>query len=110
MTGTTKELYEETVASQVKVWDDEIEHLDARADIVMAQIEDRYYHILKLLRDKEKEIKQQLEALRAAEECDATWQQISAALTCSTRDMKLALNHAAEEIEHDPPSLEIIRS
>lgn len=100
MTGTLKELYEETVASQVKVWDEEIEHLDATADILMAQIEDKYYNLIKRLRSKEKELKQQLEVLRAAQEGDARWQQTRALIAHTTQDMKLAINHAAEEIEH----------
>jgi len=102
MTDTLKELYEETVASQVKVWDDEIEHLDAKADLIMARIEDRYYRVIKVLRNKEKEIKQQLEALRAAEECDASWEQRRADLACTTHEMKVAIDSAAEEIEHAP--------
>jgi cytochrome c556 len=99
MTDTRlRELYEETVASQLKVWDDEIEHFDARADIVMAQFEDKYYCLLKTLRTKEHEVRVRLERLR--EECDEhCWEEIRADLLSKTEDMKAALEHASEEID-----------
>jgi hypothetical protein len=92
-----KELYEETVASQLKVWDDEIEHLDARADIIMAQVEDRYYCLLRSLRAKEKEVRVRLEQLREAG--DDCWEDLKADLLTQTEDMKAALGHAVEEID-----------
>jgi hypothetical protein len=92
-----KELYEETIASQLKVWDDEIDHLDARADIIMAQVEDRYYCMLKSLRAKEKEVRLRLEQLREAG--DDGWEELRADLLSRTEDMKTALGHAVEEID-----------
>jgi hypothetical protein len=103
MTESLKELYEESVASQIKVWDDEIEHLDARADIIMAQIEDKYYNLVKCLRSKENELKQQLAALQAVNAADHSWQEMRSLLACTTRDMKTAISKAEQEIErrHD---------
>lgn len=92
-----KELYEETVASQLKVWDDEIDHLDARADIIMAQVEDRYYCLLKSLRAKEQEVRERLEQLRGAG--DDHWEELRAELLSRTEDLKAALGHAVEEID-----------
>ncbi|HET9494287.1 MAG TPA: hypothetical protein VFR15_08660 [Chloroflexia bacterium] len=92
-----KELYEETVASQLKVWDDEIDHLDARADIIMAQVEDRYYCLLKSLRAKEQEVRERLEQLRGAG--DDHWEELRAELLSRTEDLKDALGHAVEEID-----------
>ena len=92
-----KELYEETIASQLKVWDDEIDHLDARADIIMAQAEDRYYCLLKSLRAKEREVRVRLEKLRGAG--DDCWEDLKAELLAQTEDMKTALGHAVEEID-----------
>jgi hypothetical protein len=99
MVGTSKELYEETVASQIKVWDDEIEHLDARADILMAQIEDRYYNLIRSLRTKEKELNNQLVTLRAVNEGDVAWLEVRDCLAHATDEMKAALCRAAELIE-----------
>ena len=92
-----KELYEETIASQLKVWDDEIEHLDARADIIMAQVEDRYYCLLKSLRARENEVRTRLEQLREAG--DDHWEDLKADLLACTEEMKTALGHAVEEID-----------
>jgi hypothetical protein len=92
-----KVLYEETIASQLKVWDDEIHHLDARADIIMAQVEDRYYTLLKTLRTKEHDVRVRLEQLR---ECgDDCWEDLRADLLSRTEEMKAALGHAVEEID-----------
>lgn len=101
MTTRSKEVYEETVASQIKAWDDEIEHLDAKADILMAQIEDRYYNLIGCLRTKENELKQELAALRTANEGDEKWVQIKDQIVHTADDMKDALYHAVEEIERE---------
>jgi hypothetical protein len=100
MVGTLKELYEATVESQLKVWDSEIEHLDAMTDIILAQVEDRYYNLIRCLRNRDKELKAQLAELKATCEADAGWQKLNAQLARATHDMRLAINTAAEEIEH----------
>jgi hypothetical protein len=92
-----KELYEETVASQLKVWDEEIAHLDARADIILAQEEDHYYCLLRSLRAKECELRNRLQALRSAPDDD--WLSLEAELARITEEMKCAIGHAAEELE-----------
>jgi hypothetical protein len=104
MTESLKVLYQESVASQIKVWDDEIEHLDARADIIMAQTEDKYYNLMKCLRAKENELKRQLAALESVGEADEGWQELRSQLACTTRDMRSAISKAAQEIE---PGLEV---
>jgi hypothetical protein len=99
MIGTLKELYEETVESQIRVWDDEIEQLGARADIILAHIESGYYNRIRCLRNKEKALKQQLEDLKAINEADPTWHEISEMLARTTEEMKTAIDQAAHEIE-----------
>jgi len=94
--GELKDLYQETVASQLKVWDDEIDHLDARADIVLAQAEDHYYCLLKGLRRKERALREQLESLKVAPDSD--WESIRCELARTTSELKVALNHAEEEL------------
>jgi hypothetical protein len=100
MLTTSKELYEETIESQIRVWDDEIEHLDARADIVLAQIEDRYYGVIKRLRAKERELRRRLEESRAFDEGDTNWRETSALLATTASEMRAAITRAAQEIEH----------
>jgi hypothetical protein len=92
-----KELYEETVASQLKVWDEEIAHLDARADIILAQTEEHYYCMLRSLRAKECELRSRLEALRSAAGDD--WRTREAELARITEELKCAIGHAAEELD-----------
>jgi hypothetical protein len=92
-----KELYAETVASQLKVWDEEIAHLDARADIILAQAEDHYYCLLKSLRAKECDLRNRLQALKSAPDDD--WRALEAELARTTEEMKCALSHAAEELD-----------
>jgi hypothetical protein len=92
-----KELYEETVASQLKVWDEEIAHLDARADIILAQAEDHYYCLLRSLRAKERELRDRLQALKSAPDDD--WPSLEGELARITEEMKCAIGHAADELE-----------
>ncbi|MEO8289263.1 MAG: hypothetical protein ABI670_22885 [Chloroflexota bacterium] len=92
MVQDRKELYAETLASQLKVWDDEIEHLDARADIILAQVEDRYYCLLKSLRKKERELRESLRELRTS--CDDDWEIIRENISRTTSEMKETLGDA----------------
>jgi hypothetical protein len=93
-----KELYEETVASQLKVWDDEINHLDARADIILAQAEDHYYCLLKSLRAKERELRDRLLALKSAP--DDNWENLEVDLARTRDEMKNAISRAEEELHN----------
>jgi hypothetical protein len=97
VSDSVKELYEEAVASQLKVWDDEIDHLDAMADIILAQVEDRYYGLLKSLRRKEREVREQLDLLKRADE--NSWETVRSDIASTTRDLKVALGEAIEELE-----------
>src|SRR5689334_1096024 len=99
MVGSLKELYEESVASQIKVWDDEIEHLDAKADILMAQIEDRYYNLITCLRHRENALQEHLAALKATAEDETGWLAARERMVRHIEEMKSALCHAAEQIE-----------
>ena len=73
MTATiTKDVYIEQLKRQLAGWDGETEHLDARADIILLQLEDKYYTLLRTLRGKEMEIKTGLQQLKAADGED--WQ------------------------------------
>jgi hypothetical protein len=90
-------LTEETVRSQLKVWDDEIDHLDARTDIILAQVEERYYSLLRSLRQKELAVRNCLNELGSADE--QQWEVIRGELAKSTGDLKAALGEAIEEIE-----------
>jgi len=92
-----KELYEETVESQLKVWDEEIAHLDARTDMILAQAEDHYYCLLRSLRAKELELRDRLQALRSAPDDD--WGSLEAELARISEEMKCAIGRAAEELE-----------
>ncbi len=92
-----KDLYEETVASQLKVWDDEIEHLDARADILLAQVEDRYYCLIRHLRVKERELRTKLNELRVAKGDD--WEGYKAELARITSELRDEIALAVHEID-----------
>ena len=69
----SRDVYIETVKRHLAKWDGEIDHLDARADIILLQLEDRYYTLLRSLRGKEMEIKSGLQQLKAADE--TCWRQ-----------------------------------
>ncbi len=70
MSRNIRQLYEKNILTQLKVWDDEIEHLDSQADLRVAQIEDNYISLIKRLRQDEMEVKEQLMALKEIEDGD----------------------------------------
>ncbi len=92
----TKDVYIETVKRQLASWDGEIEHLDAKADIILLQLEDRYYTLLRTLRGKEKDIQTGLQQLKAADEAD--WQLLRPILDGASNEMQLALSTAEQEL------------
>lgn len=98
MAGSMKAGYEESVESQLKAWDAEIEHLDARADMLIACFEEKYYSLLRRLRGKEEELRQQLVELRAVPDYDASWEHLQDQLARTADDMNLALYDALHEI------------
>lgn len=59
------DLCEDQIASRIAAWDEEIEHLDDVADMLVAHIEDNYYRLIGNLRTKEKELKEQLAQLKS---------------------------------------------
>jgi hypothetical protein len=98
MTKNLLELYEKSVASQLKVWDDEIEHLDSQADLRVAQIEDKYISLIKRLRQDETEIKTQLAALKETEEGDRRQEAVKVRIACAADKLTFDLMRATEEI------------
>jgi S-adenosylhomocysteine hydrolase len=93
----TKDVYMEQVKRQLASWDGEIEHLDAKADIILLQLEEKYYTLLRTLRGKEKEIMTGLQQLKAADE--EAWQLLQPVLEVAANDMKLALSTAEQELQ-----------
>ncbi|MDQ5824613.1 MAG: coiled coil domain-containing protein [Chloroflexota bacterium] len=93
---TVKEAYEAGVESQLKVWDAEIEDLQAKVDIVLAQVEDRYYRVLRELRGQEKKLRADLQGLKSAPE-DA-WEEVRSEVADDTECMRQALLRAAHEL------------
>jgi hypothetical protein len=92
---------EAAVASQVIAWDEEIEHLDSRADMLVARIEDEYYQLIGSLRSREQELKEQLALLRAAREDDETRAAARDRLIRNTEVMKAAIFIVANRISSD---------
>ena len=83
--------------SQLEAWDTQIEHLDARTDIVLMKLEDRYYSLLQTLRAREEAIRGNLKELDAA--CEQCWESAKARLDKASSEMESALSMAAQELE-----------
>ena len=92
----SRDVYIETVKRHLAKWDGEIDHLDARADIILLQLEDRYYTLLRALRGKEMEIKSGLQQLKAADE--TCWRQLLPVLAGAASELELALTTAEQEL------------
>ena len=92
------EAYEETLEleAQLTLWDAELERLDARSDLTLARLEERYYQILRDLRAKEKAVRAELRELHDADR--GTQQQAGEHLSELTRELESALQRAASEI------------
>ncbi len=98
MSRNIRQLYEKNILTQLKVWDDEIEHLDSQADLRVAQIEDNYISLIKRLRQDEMEVKEQLMALKEIEDGDERQQAIRVQIACAADKLKFDLMRATEEI------------
>jgi len=92
----SRDVYIETVKRHLAKWDGEIDHLDARADIILLQLEDRYYTLLRSLRGKEMEIKSGLQQLNAADE--TCWRQLLPLLAGAASELERALTTAEQEL------------
>ncbi|MEO6456883.1 MAG: hypothetical protein ABIO92_01205 [Chloroflexia bacterium] len=92
----TKTDYMKAVDSKLAGWDGEIEHLDARVDIILLQLEDKYYQLLRTLRAKEKAIRGNLEQLNASED---EWESIKSCVDQASSDMEHTLRIAASELQ-----------
>ena len=97
MIATEQETYEETVESQIKAWDAEIEHLKARADLILIDIEERYYGVLRGLRLRERAVRESLRELHEARE----WarEEAKRRLDQATEELKRALEAVPPELE-----------
>jgi hypothetical protein len=97
MIATEPDTYEESIESQIEEWDAEIEHLKARADLILTDIEERYYGVLRSLRAKERKIRESLRELHdsngwAREEAIRRLEQ-------ATDDLKSALEAGPPELD-----------
>ena len=93
------EAYEETLdmESRLTLLDAELERLDARSDLILARLEERFYQILRDLRTKEKAVRAELRELHCAG--SGTQQQKAGEhLGELTRELESALQRAASEI------------
>ena len=93
---SVKEAYEAGVESQLKVWDSEIEDLQTKVDIVLAQVEDRYYRVLRELRGQEKKLRADLRELKSAPEDH--WEEVRAQVVGHAASMEQVLSRAAREL------------
>lgn len=91
-----KEISELEAAAALTLWDAELERLDARSDLTLARLEERYYRILRDLRAKEKAIRAELRELHGANR--GTQQQAGEHLSELMRELEAALQRAASEI------------
>ncbi len=93
---SSKDEYVETVKCHLESWDGEIEHFDARADIILLKLEERYYELLRTLRTQEQGIRDNLLKLNAAGE--DSWVSLKSCLDKASSDMEQTLSVAAREI------------
>lgn len=92
----TKRDYMEAAEARLVIWNDEIEHLDARVDIILLQLEDKYYQLLRTLRAKEQSIRDNLEQLDAAED---GWASIKSRADRASSEMENTLRVAAHVLK-----------
>jgi hypothetical protein len=76
--------------------DAELERLDARSDLILTRLEEKYYQILRDLRAKEKAAKAELREFHYAS--GETRRQVGEHLRKLTKDLEAALQMAASEI------------
>lgn len=88
--------YMKAAESKLAGWDREIEHLDTRVDIILLQLEDKYYRLLRTLRAKEQSIRDNLEQLNASEE---GWASIKSCVDRASSEMENTLRMAAHELK-----------
>src|SRR5688500_4682787 len=97
MIATEPQSYEGMIESRIDAWNAEIEHLKARADLILADIEERYYGVLRGLRLRERAVRESLRDLQEARD----W---------SREEAKRRLDQAIEELNRAlgtvPPELE----
>lgn len=97
-------LLEEKLGAQAEEWDHEIEHLDARVDIILCQIEDRYYGLLRDLRARESAFRELLVSLHSAN-TSCGYQPLESDLTCAASALGKAINEAKHEIDGENSSI-----
>ncbi|HKP51347.1 MAG TPA: hypothetical protein VJ183_01700 [Chloroflexia bacterium] len=97
MSSRSRDEYVEAVKSQLAGWDDEIERFDARADIILMKLEERYYDLLRALRTQERSIRDNLYKLGTVS--GDNWMSLKSCLDRASRDMEHVLSVAAQEIK-----------
>ena len=95
--GEMRGSYEEEVESQMEEWDAQIEHLKARADLILVDIEERYYGVLRGLRLRERAVRESLRELHEARE----WarEEAKRRLDQAIEDLNRALGTVPPELE-----------
>ncbi len=94
---SSRDEYVEAVKSQLAGWDDEIERFDARADIILMKLEERYYDLLRTLRTQEQSIRDNLCKLSTAG--GESWVSVKSCLDRASSDLEHTLSVAAQEIK-----------
>ena len=97
MITTAPETFEDKVATQIEQWDAEIEHLKARADLILAEMEERYYRVLRGLRQREQAVRDSLKELHHAH--SSFREEAKRRLDQATTELKIALEAVPPELE-----------
>lgn len=82
--------------AQLACWEAAIKHLDCRADILLLHLEDRYYSLLRVLREKECNVRAALCAVAASTYSTRT--QAEAKLASAMAELQSALSEASLEL------------
>jgi hypothetical protein len=97
MIATLLVTHEERIEEQLEVWDAQIEHLKARADLILADIEERYYGVLRGLRLRERVVRERLRDLQVAR--DWSREEAKRRLDQATEELKRALEAVPPELD-----------
>ena len=91
-----KKKYEQALENSIEAWDGEIESLAARADLILANLEETYYAAIREMRATKREAREELHSLRAAHGLE--WEVRRARLDEVGSRVERALDYAKREI------------
>ena len=91
-----EDAYDRKLQARLDAWDAQIEHLQAKIDILLAHIEEDYYSQMRELRHKEKAVRAGLRRLECIQE-DAR-DEVRAEIKKAVSEMEAALSQAVEQI------------